>query len=789
MKKQLALFLFVLMCVSFVPNTAFADEVTITYVVDGEKSYGIYPKGTTVPREAVPWPSEEERCFLGWYQDDEEITLSDISLEEDMTVTAVYEEEHLPFEETLKREPTCSSPGLKVEFCRRCRFAREIPTETIPHLLQFVEENPSDCIHFGTAAHFVCQNCGACFWSEDSEEELSDEDLRLKEYGSHRMEPVEEVPSTCRVYGSQAHFVCTICEKHFLTMESELPASDEELRLETLGPHILSAEPVPGTPSDCMHYGTRACYLCTVCGARFLTKEDSDPATDEQLRLTELGKHRLRQIEEVPPDCSHDGIRAHYVCDVCGEAFLDSEGLEPATAESLRIMEPGMHKLKLVARQEAGCLTEGVDAYYICSACQGMFADAAGTRSIETPAVLSALGHSLEEVEGESSTCLTPGHVRYYRCSRCGALFLDREGETPVTEAQIVIPTAPHHLVYMEGVAASCTTPGSMPCYVCSDCGRMFSDEGGTETSPEAVALSPLGHDCLTVEAVPAASCLVSGHTRYYECRSCGKLFDADWNEISSLDSIEIRGGHSVAFIPEVSAGCDEDGSIAYYQCSVCKRMFSDKEGTQEIFSTVLPAHHTLTHVKEKTPTCVGEGVREHYVCSNCGLLFLDASGKDEVSENALRLPAYGHDFHNGVCSHCGMAEERFQAQIIRGNDGTAYYGSSYTFILNTDYETVRDNLTVWINDWQLSAAGYTLASGSTVVTLTQDCIRSLAEGTYNISFVTVQGTASGVFRVKASSPKTGDMSCSRLWAATAALAVAAEIITVYRLKRKRKRI
>ena len=54
---------------------------------------------------------------------------------------------------------------------------------------------------------------------------------------------------------------------------------------------------------------------------------------------------------------------------------------------------------------------------------------------------------------------------------------------------------------------------------------------------------------------------------------------------------------------------------------------------------------YTLQEVKAKEPKCTEAGNKAYYKCSVCGKLYTDQEGTNEVSANTVVVPAKGHSF------------------------------------------------------------------------------------------------------------------------------------------------
>ena len=77
----------------------------------------------------------------------------------------------------------------------------------------------------------------------------------------------------------------------------------------------------------------------------------------------------------------------------------------------------------------------------------------------------------------------------------------------------------------------------------------------------------------------------------YYECTLCGQKLNVRGYPLNHSDRIRIPiGDHTLEAISEKAPTYTEDGNKAYWQCSVCKKAFSDEAGETEItdMSTVV---------------------------------------------------------------------------------------------------------------------------------------------------------------------------------------------------------
>ena len=151
-----------------------------------------------------------------------------------------------------------------------------------------------------------------------------------------------------------------------------------------------------------------------------------------------------------------------------------------------------------------------------------------------------------------------------------------------------------------------------------------ITDEQGNSTKKtQKVVIKATGHDIETIEAV-SATCDKDGNIEYYQCKICGKYFsDADGkNAIEEGSWIVKATGHKLEKTEEVAATCEKDGNDAYYTCKNenCGKYFSDKDGKNEIkkdsWVRKATGHQIVEEVK-KQPTKKVEGQLVRH-CKNC---------------------------------------------------------------------------------------------------------------------------------------------------------------------------
>ena len=161
---------------------------------------------------------------------------------------------------------------------------------------------------------------------------------------------------------------------------------------------------------------------------------------------------------------------------------------------------------------------------------------------------------------------------------------------------------------------------------------------------------------------------------------------------------------HTLELVDGQAATCTEAGWTNYYQCTFdgCGKYFADDAGVNEIIDLdawkqgdgkIQMVDHQLAYHEAKTATCTEDGTKAYWECDVCHKLFTDANGQTETTQEALVVPATGHDWSNkdGICKTCQTACDqphnpgttcevcgKVTASTSSGGGGGSSRGSSY---------------------------------------------------------------------------------------------------------------
>lgn len=299
--------------------------------------------------------------------------------------------------------------------------------------------------------------------------------------------------------------------------------------------------------------------------------------------------------------------------------------------------------------EEATCTKEGHNEYWLCSKCGAVAIYNASLERYEVqpngiPKIaIDPTKHQLRQVAAKDATCKEPGNIAYVVCDLCGKMWRDMTLKDQLDVVNTPIDTSKHKLDKVDAKDPTCTEDGYEAYWKCSVCGQLFSDDKGTKKIDTPVKRNKTGHAPMLM-AGNAATCTKEGWQPYYVCKTCQKEFkDADctqeitdpsWKTIPKIQ-------HQLTRTDEKPATCTENGTKAYWTCSVCGMKFSDQEGTKPIQSpeTISALGHDLEHVAAKEPTKTATGNIEYWHCKRCDKYFADEACTNEITKAQTVIP------------------------------------------------------------------------------------------------------------------------------------------------------
>ena len=318
--------------------------------------------------------------------------------------------------------------------------------------------------------------------------------------------------------------------------------------------------------------------------------------------------------------------------------------------------------------------------------------------------------HSMTHVDGVGATCETPGVIDHWHCDECDKDYLDEDGKEPIGD--VTIPPISHNIVIVAYQAATCTEPGHTAGAYCADCGEVLEEQ---EEIPA------LGHafpeDGFQVQ--DEATCEEDG-LKTCVCERCGE----------TISEVIPALGHDPVAEEGAPATCVKDGSTGEVVCKRCGETLEESEvipalghdwgapvvieepkcifdGKQkytcercgaEEEETIPPLGHNNVAVPDVEPTCETSGVRGRVVCDRCGW----------VSDEGEILPPLGHEIEDNECINCGK-DACTDLEFKLSDDGKSYIliglgDCEHTHILVPDKHTGDDGVARPVTDVENSA-------------------------------------------------------------------------------------
>ena len=337
--------------------------------------------------------------------------------------------------------------------------------------------------------------------------------------------------------------------------------------------------------------------------------------------------HQLTAVAEVPATCETAGVKAHWVCSVCGKLFSDVEGKTETTLEKLTIPATGHAYGEPVWKWNddytaSATFTCGNDASHVETV------NAAVTNEVTTEA-----------------TCEADG-VRTYTAK------VTFEGEEYTDTKTEVIPATGH--AYGEPVwkwnddftASATFTCGNdtshvekVDATVTSEVTEGSCEVGGTRTYTAKVTFEGKEYTDTKTETIAA-----TGHAygepvwKWNDDFTASATFTCG-NDASHVETVNATITNEVT----TEATCKADGVRTY----TAKVTFEGKEYTDTKTEVIPATSHDTELVGAKDATCTEDGYTGDEVCKVC----------QTVAKQGEVIPALGHDYKDGKCSRCGAEE------------------------------------------------------------------------------------------------------------------------------------
>ena len=614
---------------------------------------------------------------------------------------------------------TCESAGSIEHWkCSRCEklFADEnceteltqeqIVLPALGHDLEHITAVEATCEHPGNIEFWRCSRpgCGKCFSDADGNEEIRQSQTVIRQKDHVRVTDPAVAP-TCTTSGLTSGVHCSECGRT-LVPQRPIEATGhnytsvvlQEATSTTKGYILYTCEncgdeyteeipediPVPDANcgslriiSDSVSLGNTVYqgdfyidYSGHVTASRSVTINGDVYVFGELLVIGSTLKingtlYCLRYNNEMSAGSQYDYGR---VVTIFGGGVNASE--MKVTDEYLEAGIPEIIHERVVTRlgKDATCTEDGVSGEKYCTECG---------KTIQQAEVIPAYGHDMKHVDAKEAACDQAGNTDHWTCSRCGKLFTDENCENELVTEQVVIEALGHSPSKVNAVAASCEEAGNIEYWKCGRCNRLFAEEAcETELTQDQTVTTALDHDWDEGTVTTEPTCSKTG-VKTFTCKRDGTHTKTE--TISAL-------GHKIEKVAAVPATCENAGSIEYWKCGRCDRLFAEEacetELTQDQTVTKATGHdwnegsvtkkatcteagerlfvcrHDAEHVKKETlpvlghdpmkvnavpASCVKAGNIGYWKCRRCGKLFADANCTKAITSADTVIPAAGH--------------------------------------------------------------------------------------------------------------------------------------------------
>ena len=675
---------------------------------------------------------------------------------------------------TDKKDVAAHDYGSAGDTCEVCGYERDHV-----HRLTLVNAVEATCTTGGNKAYYTCSGCDE--WFEDAIGSVVIEDhnsVVIAALGHKFAAATCTTPKTCTV--------CNVTEGEALGHKYADATCTEPKTCsvcgategEALGHKFADATcTAPKTCSVCnategealghsfTNYVSNGDATCTADGTKTATCDRCD-ATDT---VADTGSKKPHTYST---EWSKDGKEHWHNCADCTakkDVAAHDFGDVGDTCVVCKYEREHVHRLTLVPEIKVTCTTDGRKAYYTCSGCDKWLADATGSVVIEdhNSVILAATGHDYADATYEKPrTCKNCGEEKGKPLMRPVVIetpddleiTIPENSEITSAEAEKVVDTVVSYIGSVEqpkdtGVAAN----GE----VIETAKQNIKDENNQVivTDNYQTALSVVAENM--VVATEGDNQVVLKIT-YDVTPYLYALSDDDEvlgkTELNNFDSeITFRLPVDKNTTADTAKVLHEDEELGTYP------IITDENGNKyvEVKSKTFSAYTVELHYHEyesavTPPNCTEKGYTT-YTCKTCG-----NSYKDNY------VDAKGHDYAEATatapktCKICGQTEGDVLKQdykVIEGGASLWTFGSNkgLTFRADGDFELFTG---VMVDGALIDTSNYTATSGSTVVTLKPEYLKTLNKGEHELTIVFKNGSAKTSFEIKTqseSSPLTGE--------------------------------
>ena len=507
------------------------------------------------------------------------------------------------------------------------------------HDMTVTAAKAATCTEAGNSAYWTCETCKKYFSDSEGKTEIN-ADSWIRQATGHDMTATAEKAATCTEAGNSAYWTCETCKDHFSDSEGKMKIeagswvtqaalghdfgewtqttaptcmavgtetrycsrcdATETRPVDALEHNLSRTEPKAAT---CTEDGNPEYWTCSLCGNHFHDAAGTSIFTDQESTvIPSLGHAFSKWAQTKAPTCTEAGeeSRTCSVCKTTETRPVKATGHSPsAAAEENRI--------------EATCTSTGsYDAVVFCSVCNEEIS--------REKKIIGKLAHTRTEpcVENQvAGNCRDEGsYDEVVFCAVCGEEISRVKKTTGKTNVH-----TPGSSKQENVVAATCGKDGLYNEVTrCTTCGKVL------ESTPHTIAKTG-SHTAGSVkqENAVAADCKTKTNGGYDEvtrCTVCGAEMSRTHKTVAYAHTPGEAGWEYVTPASCTAAGKYDE--VVY--CTVCR---AELRRTPRIIQML---DHSLEKHERVEATEKLAGTEEYWECTGCKKKFSDAEGKNEIA-------------------------------------------------------------------------------------------------------------------------------------------------------------